>query len=249
MPVHRERVDAVRTPDQRVLVHRRWLLPDDVQREVPLSGLAPLWRGLAELGVLDAGREVRLERLLLPPEPATEPTVQELPALASAGALLAGAGHATLVTQMIWTDDEGRRDPYADEEGEPDPQGFRDYTLYAVAAETHLLLPLVPLRLLCGACKKPSELSARRFGEGGLLELARACPSCAAPLDLGRDRGELRTGAVFLLEELACRAALSIELPRAPQADELPDAQVSDLLRAALGFTDELPDDLVDAAE
>ncbi len=249
MPVHRERVDPIRTPDARVLVHRRWLIPDDVRRPVPLSGLAPLWRGLAELGVLDTEREVRLERLQLLPEPSFEVTTQELPALPSAGALLAGAGQATLVTQMIWTDEEGRRDPYADEDGEPDPQGFRDYTLYAVDAETHLFLPLPPARVVCGACKAPSALEARRFGEGALLELARACPSCKAPLDLARDKGELRTGVVFLLEELVCRAALSIELPRAPLAEELPDAQVSGLLRTALGATDELPDDGAEAAE
>lgn len=246
MPVHRERVDPIRTPDERVLVHRRWILPDDVRRPIPLPGLARLWRGLAELAVLDPEREVRLDRLKL--TPGAEVERQDLPPAPSAGALLACAGQATLVTQMIWTDEGERRDPYADD-GEPDPPGFRDYTLYAIDAPTHLLLPIVPVKLLCGACKASAAPELTRFGEGALLELSQICGACKAPVDLGRDKGELRTGAVFLLEELVCHAALSIELPRAPQAEELPDAQVAELLRAAFGFTDELPDDGVDAAE
>jgi hypothetical protein len=68
-------------------------------------------------------------------------------------------------------------------------------------------------------------------------------------VDLSRDKGELKNGAIFLLEELACRAALSIELPREPQTEELPDAQVSQLLRDAFGGTDELADDAVPPAE
>ncbi|HEY5676473.1 MAG TPA: hypothetical protein VIR81_06810, partial [Myxococcales bacterium] len=67
--------------------------------------------------------------------------------------------------------------------------------------------------------------------------------------DLAADRGELRNGAVFLLEELACRAALSIELPRAPQSEELPDAAVAQLVQEAFGSTDELADDEVPPAE
>src|SRR5438067_13051744 len=128
MPVTRERVDPVRTPDSLGLVHRRWVLPDDVHRPVGLPAAARLWRGLLELSVLDAGMEVLLQRLRLPSPTLDE---QEMPALASAGALLAGTSAATLVTQVVWTDDEKRRDPYA-EEGESDPEGFRDYTLYAV---------------------------------------------------------------------------------------------------------------------
>ena len=59
----------------------------------------------------------------------------------------------------------------------------------------------------------------------------------------------MKNGAVFLLEELACRAALSIELPREPQSEEMPDAQVAQLLREAFGGTDELADDAVPPAE
>jgi hypothetical protein len=54
---------------------------------------------------------------------------------------------------------------------------------------------------------------------------------------------------VFLLEELVCRAALSIELPRAPATEELPDAAVANLLREAMGSYDELSDDGVPPAE
>ena len=62
MPVTRERVDPQRDQSGLTVVHRRWILPDDVQRSIPLSGLARLWRGLIELRVLDAGSEVRLHR-------------------------------------------------------------------------------------------------------------------------------------------------------------------------------------------
>ena len=81
-----------------------------------------------------------------------------------------------------------------------------------------------------------------------MLEPDAAC-ACGAAVDLPRDKAELRNGAVFLLEELACRAALSIELPRAPQSEELPDAEVAGLLREAFGGTDELADDEVPPAE
>ena len=244
MPVTRERVDPIRTPDELGLVHRRWILPDDAARPVGLPQLARLWRGLLDLGVADVNQEVALERMRLP---GGELSAQDLPALASAGALLAGTGAASLVTQVVWVDEEGRRDPYA-VDGESDPEGFRDYTLYAVDGEGQLFLPLVPARLVCGACGKAAPLEARAFGEGALLELSRACPSCGAALALDRDKGELRTGAVFLLEELVCRGALSIELPRAPAEEELPDAAVSELLRACFGSYDELADDGVAAA-
>ena len=242
MPVTRERVDPVRDQMDLGLVHRRWILPDDVQRPVALPQLARLWRGLIELGCLDPSQEVRLERL----RPAREE--MEMPAAASAGALLAGGGAPTLVTQVVWVDDGDRRDPYA-VEGESDPAGFRDYTLYAVDSAAQLLLPIPPVAHLCGACGTRSQPELPRFGEGVLLDLAQACGKCGATVDLSRDKGELRNGAVFLLEELACRAALSIELPREPQSEELPDAAVAQLLQEAFGPTDELADDAVPPAE
>jgi hypothetical protein len=88
-----------------------------------------------------------------------------------------------------------------------------------------------------------------RFGEGVLLDLDQPICTCGARPDLGRDKAELRNGAVFLLEELSCRAALSIELPRPPQSEELPDAQVAALIRESFGGTDELADDAVPPAE
>jgi hypothetical protein len=239
MPVTRERVDPIRDQSAVGLVHRRWILPDDVQRPVLLAQLARLWRGLIELSVLDAREEVRLERF--------GREAADLPAPASPGALLAGAGAATLLTQVVWTDEEGRRDPYA-QDGSPDPEGFRDYTLYAVDAAEKLLLPIPPAARICASCRQRVVLDLPRFGEGVLLDLSQAC-SCGAAVDLGRDKAELPSGAVFLLEELACRAALSIELPRAPQSEELPDAAVADLLRDAMGGTDELADDEVPPAE
>ncbi|HZX95393.1 MAG TPA: hypothetical protein VFE90_12810 [Myxococcales bacterium] len=240
MPVTRERVDPQRDQSDLGLVHRRWLLPDDVRRQVSLPQLARLWRGLLDLRVLNGREEVRLER--------HGAEAAEMPAPASPGALLAGEGACSLVTQVVWTDEEGLRDPYA-LEGEPDPDGFRDYTLYALASASRLLLPLPPVALLCAGCGKRSMPDLPRFGEGVLLGLEAAVCACGVLPDLGRDRGELRNGAVFLLEELACRAALSIELPRAPQSEEMPDAQVSQLLRDAFGGTDELEDDEVPAAE
>jgi hypothetical protein len=244
MPVRRERVDPVRDQSELDLVHRRWILPDDVQRPVLLPQLARLWRGLIELGCLDPGQEIRLERA----RPGAAPELLEMPAAASPGALLAGSGAATLVTQVVWVDDGDRRDPYA-VEGESDPQGFRDYTLYAIDGVAQVLLPIPPVAHLCGACGAREARELRRFGEGVLLDLTQTCGKCGTTVDLGRDRGELKNGAVFLLEELACRSALSIELPREPQSEELPDAQVAQLLREAFGGTDELADDAVPPAE
>ena len=244
MPVTRERVDPVRDQSELGLVHRRWILPDDVQRPVVLPQLVRLWRGLLDLGCLDAGQEVRLERL----RPGGAREELEMPAAASAGALLAGASAATLVTQVVWVDEGERRDPYA-VDGESDPAGFRDYTLYAIDSPSQLLLPLPPVAHLCGACGNRSVPELPRFGEGVLLDLAAPCSKCGASLDLGRDKGELKNGAVFLLQELACRATLSIELPREPQSEELPDAAVARLLQEAFGPTDELADDAVPPAE
>jgi hypothetical protein len=237
MPVTRERVDPIRDPSGIGLVHRRWIVPDEVSRAIPVAALSHLWRGLIDLDVLDANQEVRLSRL--------GGGDGDMPALASPGALLASAGTASYVTQVVWTSD-GRRDPYAFE-GEPDPDGFRDYTLYCVDAGSRLLLPLVPKTRLCASCGKRYELEVERFGEGGLLELSHTC-ACGAVLDISRDKGELPNGAVFLFEELTARAALSIELPSAPQSEELPDAQVAALLQEAFGSTDELADDEVPPA-
>src|SRR5882762_4096239 len=93
MPVTRERVDPQRDQSDLGLVHRRWIVPDDVQRPMPLPNLSRLWRGLIELRVLDPGSEVQLSR-------ANGETL-DLPAAASPGALLAGAGLANLVTQVV----------------------------------------------------------------------------------------------------------------------------------------------------
>ena len=190
--------------------------------------------------VLDATAEVRLERF--------KGEIIELPAAASAGALLAGTGAASLVTQVVWTDEEGRRDPYA-LDGEPDPERFRDYTLYAVDVPGRVLLPISPVARLCAHCGRRVEIQLPRFGEGVLLDLDEPVCSCGAKADLARDKAELPNGAVFLLEEISCRAALSIELPRAPQSEELPDAAVAQLLRDAFGATDELADDAVAPAD
>jgi hypothetical protein len=240
MPVTRERVDPQRDQTDLGLVHRRWIVPDDVQRPMPLTKVSRLWRGLIELRVLDPAAEVRISR--------AGGESLELPAAASPGALLAGAGGANLLTQVVWTDEEDRRDPYA-LDGEPDPEGFRDYTLYAVDVPGRVLLPIPPVARLCAHCGRRVDLELPRFGEGVLLDLDEPLCPCGAKPDLERDRAELRNGAVFLLEELACRTALSIELPRAPQSEELPDAQVAQLLRDNLGGTDELSDDAVPPAE
>ena len=246
MPVHRERVDPVRTPDGSLLVHRRWILPDDQERPIALPALARLWRGFWEVGLLNPDQEVALERLALPLAPDAEPSHQDLPAQASSGALLAAAGQAVLLTQMVWLEREERRDPYA--ESEDGVRGWRDYTLYVVGDERFLLLPIAPQALTCGACGAGGDPALLRFGEAALLDLQRACPSCGAVVDPGRDRVLLRSGAVFLLEEACARAALSIELPGAPEAEELPDAAVARLLREAFDGTDELADDGVPAA-
>src|SRR6266850_2445493 len=190
---------------------------------MPVQNLSRLWRGLIELRVLDPGSEARLSR-------AGGETL-ELPVAASPGALLAGAGSASLITQVVWTDEEDRRDPYA-HEGEPDPEGFRDYTLYAIDVPGRVLLPIAPVARLCAHCGRRVELELPRFGEGVLLDLDEPVCTCGAKPDLGRDR-----------------AALSIELPRKPQSEELPDAQVAQLVRDTLGGTDELADDAVPPAE
>jgi hypothetical protein len=207
---------------------------------MPLQNLSRLWRGLIELRVLDPGSEARLSR-------AGGETL-ELPVAASPGALLAGAGSASLITQVVWTDEDDRRDPYA-LEGEPDPEGFRDYTLYAIDVPGRVLLPIAPVARLCADCGRRVDVELPRFGEGVLLDLDEPVCTCGAKPDLARDRAELRNGAVFLFEELSCRAALSIELSRAPRSEELPDAQVAQLIRDTLGGTDELVDDAVPPAE
>ena len=236
MPVHRERVDPIRTPAQLEVCHRRWLLPDDVARAVALTQAARLWRGLIDLGVLDASSEAELDRLALPLAGAADHT--ELPAAASAGALLAGSGTATRVSQVVFPE-EDRRDPYQ-EEG-PDP-GYRDYTLHVVDSPRFLLLPLPAVDLSCGACGRSGTPDLTPFGAAALLDVEGTCPGCGERRELGRDRAKLRSGAIFLLEELCARAALSIELPRAPREEELPDAAVAALLRDAFGGYDELAD-------
>jgi hypothetical protein len=246
MPVHRERVDPVRTPDGRLLVHRRWILPDELERPIELPALSRLWRGFWETGLLNPDQEVVMQKLALPPLPGAEPVQLELPAIASAGALFASGGEAVLLTQMVWLEREERRDPYL--EDEDGVRGWRDYTLYAVGDPRFLLLPIAPSSLTCGACGQAAEPGAVRFGEASLLDLQRACPACKALVDPGRDKVLLRTGALFLLEEACAKAAVSIELPGAPQAEELPDAEVARLLRDAFGGTDELADDGVTAA-
>src|SRR5437764_178299 len=102
MPVHRERVDPIRDQQALDLVHRRWILPDDVRRPVSLPQTSRLWRALLELSVIDARQEALVHRLR------SGGTLEELemPAAASAGALLAGSGAANLVTQVVFTDDE-----------------------------------------------------------------------------------------------------------------------------------------------
>lgn len=241
MPVHRERVDPVRTPARLNLCHRRWLLPDDLDRPVTLPQAARLWRGLLDLGVLDGSAEAQLDRLALPPD--RDPEQTDLPAAASAGALLAGAGTANAVTQVVFPE-EGVRDPYQD--ASPDP-GYRDYTLYLVDSDRFLLLPIVPAEMICAGCGRASPPELAAFGSAALLDVEARC-ACGAQRDPGRDRAKLRSGAVFLLEELCARAALSIEMPGAPPHEELPDAAVAALLRDAFGGYDELADDGVEPA-
>jgi hypothetical protein len=250
MSVRRERVDPVRATDPSLLVHRRWLFPDDVTRVVPLSNLSRLWRTLFDLSLLNPSEAVAVERLWLPAKTGDSISEEDMPALASAGALLAGARAATLLTQMVWLKEEDRKDPYTFE-GVSDPPGFRDYTLYAVADEGSVLVPVPAAEILCGACKQPGEPGpgSFRFGEAMLLTLARACPSCGATLAPDRDKVLLRSGATYLLSEASARAALSVELVRAPRLDELPeDGPLARALSEAFGGYDELADDQVPPA-
>jgi hypothetical protein len=242
MPLHRERVDPIRTPVELEVCHRRWLIPDDAGRAVAIPEVARLWRGLLDLGVLDPGSEATLERLPLPPS--GEPDHLDLPAIASAGALLGAANSAAAVSQVVFAED-GRRDPYR--EDVPDP-GYRDYTLYVVDSPRFLLAPLPPIEMTCGACGSTAAPELTSFGVAVLVDLSRACPACGSTLDIARDRARIRSGAVFLLEELCARVALSIELPRAPRAEELPDEEIAGLLRGAFGSFDELADDGVPPA-
>jgi hypothetical protein len=242
MPVTRERVDPVRTPAELEICHRRWILPDDVARAVPLPQAARLWRGLLDAGVLDGSAEAHLARLPLPA--GDEADGSDLPVAASAGALLAGAGAANAVSQVVFPED-GLRDPYA-QEG-PDP-GYRDYTLYVVDSPRFLFVALQPVEIACGACGRSAAPDLVMFGSAGVLDLERLCPACGALPDLSRDRARLRSGAAFLLGELCARATLSIELPQAPRDEELPDAAVAALLREAFGEYDELADDEAEPA-
>src|SRR3954470_18001456 len=112
MAVHRERVDPQEDSKEQVLVHRRWILPDDPARQVTGQQLARLWRGLIELSILDGSDEVLFEKLPLPVAGEdAEPERRDIPATASAGVLLAAGQSATLVTQVVRLDD-GHRDPY-----------------------------------------------------------------------------------------------------------------------------------------
>src|SRR5260370_25160161 len=95
MPVTRERVDPIRDPSAVGPVHRRWILPDDVQRPIQLAQLARLWRGLIELSLLDSREEARLERF--------GREAADLPAPASPGALPAGSGAASPFSQVLLT--------------------------------------------------------------------------------------------------------------------------------------------------
>jgi hypothetical protein len=238
MPLHRERTDPVRTPEGLSLAHRRWIVPDDVHRPIGLSHAARLWRGLFEVRALDIGQEVELERLPLPPG---EMQHADLPGVASAGAILAGSSAATSVSQVVFPE-EGLRDPY------PGDAGYRDYTLYVVDSDRFLILPIQPEAILCGACAREAAPELVRFGAAFLLDATADCPGCKAGRELERDRVRLRGGAVFLLEEACARAALSIELPAAPEFEEMPEPDISALVRESFGGSDELSDDAVDPA-
>jgi hypothetical protein len=237
MPLHRERTDPIRTPDDLGLVHRRWVLPDDVHREVGLAAAAGLWHALFDLKVIDRSQEVLLYRLRLPGGSQEE---DGLPAVASAGALLAGASAATAVSQVVYPE-EGFRDPYLVPGG-----GYRDYTLYAVESPRHLLLPLGVAALACGNCGRERALDPIPFTDGNLLDLELSCPACGAAPSTESDRVRLRTGSIFLLGEMAARAALSIELAAGPPDEEMPDEEVAAAIQAAFGPTDELADDGVE---
>jgi hypothetical protein len=237
MPLHRERTDPVRTPEGLGLVHRRWVLPDDVHREVGLAAASGLWHALFDLKVIDRSEEVFLYRLQLPGGSQEE---SGLPAVASAGALLAGASAATAVSQVVYPE-EGFRDPYLVPGG-----GYRDYTLYVVGSPRHLLLPLAASGLACGACGEERPLDPVPFAEASLLDLDTPCPACGARPSTDSDRVRLQSGAIFLLGETAARAALSIELPVNPPDEEMPDEEVAAAIAGAFGPTDELSDDGVD---
>ena len=251
MGVHRERVDPLTDEEDIGLVHRRWILPDDLARGVGLSQLTRLWRGLLELSVIDENAEVMYQRLKLPlpDEGEVEADSRDIPGSASAGLLLAGSSSATLVTQVVRLD-EGHRDPYripstqngAIEEGE-----WRDYTLYAIEHQGTYLVPIGLETITCGACGAEADADLPWFGEAQLLEIgAYSCPYCGAKMDASRDKAQLLTGDVFLLEEVCCKAALSIELPEEPASEELPDAAVAGLLAEAFGGVDELAHDGVE---
>ena len=226
---------------------------------MPLVRLAPLWRGLCELDILSPGDEATVQILALPPAPDMAAAEQELPAAAASGALLGGGGAAVLLTQMVWLEGDERRDPYrAQRARATSAAGATTRSMRGFAhAGFSLLMPVKPLAILCAACTKESEPFSGAagaqgiwsFGEAALLDLSRQCPHCGAALDLSRDRARLHGGNVFLLEESCARAAFSIEMPSAPEAEELPDAKVSRLLVEAFGGTDELADDRVPAAQ
>jgi hypothetical protein len=239
MPLHRERTDPVRAPDDLGLVHRRWVIPDDVHREVGLGAVAGLWHALFDLRVIDRSQEVLLARLPLPGGSADE---SGLPAVASAGAILAGASAATSVSQVVYPED-GFRDPYLVPGG-----GYRDYTLYVIASPGHLLLPLAVEAIACGSCGKERNIDPLPFTDGNLLNLEATCPFCGATPSPDTDRVRLKTGSIFLLGETAARAAFSIELPGSPPDEEMPDEDVATAIEAAFGPTDELSDDGVEPA-
>jgi hypothetical protein len=239
MPLHRERTDPIRTPDDLGLVHRRWVLPDDVHREVGLAAVAGLWHALFDLRILDRSQEVLLYRQQLP---GGSPDVSGLPAVASAGAILAGASSATAVSQVVYPE-EGFRDPYLVPGG-----GYRDYTLYAIESPRFLFLPLGVAALVCGSCGKERPVDPASFSDGNLLDLERTCPSCGAATSADSDRVRLGSGPVFLLGEASARTALSIELPGSPPDEEMPDAEVASAIEAAFGPTDELADEGVEPA-
>jgi hypothetical protein len=245
MAVHRERVDPQQDEEGLGLVHRRWILPDDLARTIALPSLSRLWRGLLELSVLNENDDVLFEQLPLPlPDVAdVEAERRDIPAGASAGLLLAASGKATLLTQVVRLD-EGHRDPYRAPEGKNGHVGegeWHDYTLYAVDREGTWLLPIGLQAVVCGSCGNESEAELPWFGEAQLLELSGySCPHCDAQLDPARDKAVLLNGDTFLLQEICCRAALSIELPEEPSAEEMPDAAVAKLLADAFGGTDEL---------